>query len=111
MLAPAVDVVAECIVQAQMIEVSVKPARGARRGDRFGQIGRDRAHEFHGAGDRANALLERPYGLGLAPLVKFRRQRAPYPLFNGIEKLRPAPARTTATGISAVLIACAARSD
>ena len=92
MLAPAVDMVVECIGQAEMVEVGAQPARRARRGDRPGQIGRKRAHELDRAGDRANAFLKRADGLGLAPLVKFRRQRPAHPPFKRVEKLRPAVA-------------------
>src|SRR4051812_50140642 len=48
MFAAAVDMTSERLGEAEMIEMATEPPHGARRGDRFGQLRRERTDEIDG---------------------------------------------------------------
>ena len=89
MLAAAVDMLAERIGEAEMVEMAAKPARRARRGDRPGQAPAEATRTKSTApATAANAFLKRADALRLAPLVELGRKRLADPAFDRGDEVR-----------------------
>src|SRR5262245_18654671 len=83
MLVPAIDVVAESVGQAEMLQVTVEPACRARRCDGARQVGRQRADEIDRSDDRPDSLAQRLTAFLTKAVMELRRKLAADPLLDG----------------------------
>src|SRR5690348_11017163 len=86
-LAPAVNVFAERVRKAEMVEMSADPARRAGRRHRFWKIGRKRPDEVDRAGNGSDPLLERANALRLHSIMELGRKLLANPSLDGVDKV------------------------
>src|SRR5206468_10416373 len=91
--AAAVDVIAESLCKAKMIEMRRNPARRARRSDRSRELRRQRPHEIDGADHRVDPLSKRSRSPLALPVVELRRERRSDACLDRVDKLPAAEPR------------------
>ncbi|KAK0329872.1 hypothetical protein LTR94_035014, partial [Friedmanniomyces endolithicus] len=88
MLGAGIEVVAEDVGDAQMIQVGADPVHPAGRDDRARQVGGERAHEAHCARNFLDSLDKAAFVLGHAGVVEIIGDGAAQEAFHLAQEIR-----------------------